>query len=940
MKLIDRCVAIFILVFSTYAGYPQDYAFSRLPYPEEGDWGIISGIAQDPQGNMWFAGERLYRYDGKDFTTYPSSEIHALCAAKDGMIWVGTAAGLERLDPVTGTIKKFGAHLNDPTELPADYINTIYQDKAGTIWVGTGEGLSRYNAQKENFTSFRHNPNDPASISDNTVIALYEDSHGEFWIGTGTSFIQQRTGGLNKLDRATGKFTRYLHNDNDPASLLDDRISAILEDSHGVFWVGSANNGLHIMDRAKGTFQRLLYDSLRPGALSGPQYVKNIEPKDFITFISEDAAGNIWIGALQGGLVSYNPATKAVVRYNENRTVNTTLFSDRMFWRCYNSSDGIVWMNTWEGSLFKVDPSRTRLPFYTLSTAVNEAVEDSPGVFWLATQKTGLVLKDLEKNTEKIFLHDEHNPNSISSNKTLSLLKGSDGMLWVGTDKGLNRFNTAKNEFTHYRREDGNPNSLPSDTVTIIREDKDRLLWLGAFGGGLSSFNRQTGKFTPYKHNERDTASISSDAVATILEDNKKRLWTGNWFGGGVNRMDGRNGKFTHYLPGSNVAQLYLDAGGTIWACATTGLYRFSEKENKFVQFVNPLTGKNFIDAWAITEDLKKNLWVRTRSAIVRINESRSEVKLLGRSYGVEPLSNSFGIAITGRRGNILFGQTGGYFSFFPEQVSDKVSNPLLLLTELQMKDKKVIPGESGILPKNLSETGKINFAYNQNIFSITFKVINYSDEEAGNVQMMLENYDENWRTAPADGVCQFYSVPPGEYKFRVKLNVAQDKAVEKSISIIIHPPWWKTWWAYTLYVIIFIAGLWAFIRYRSAALRRKNIVLEEKVSQRTTELKKSLEELRATQAQLIQSEKMASLGQLTAGIAHEIQNPLNFVNNFSEVNGELISELKGELASDSYRNGNSQNVMDIIDDINQNLTKINQHGKRADAIVKGMLEH
>jgi len=140
--------------------------------------------------------------------------------------------------------------------------------------------------------------------------------------------------------------------------------------------------------------------------------------------------------------------------------------------------------------------------------------------------------------------------------------------------------------------------------------------------------------------------------------------------------------------------------------------------------------------------------------------------------------------------------------------------------------------------------------------------------------------------------------------------------------------------------LIIFVAGLWAFIRYRSAALRRKNIVLEEKVSQRTTELKKSLEELRATQAQLIQSEKMASLGQLTAGIAHEIQNPLNFVNNFSEVNGELISELKGELASDSYRNGNSQNVMDIIDDINQNLTKINQHGKRADAIVKGMLEH
>ena len=110
---------------------------------------------------------------------------------------------------------------------------------------------------------------------------------------------------------------------------------------------------------------------------------------------------------------------------------------------------------------------------------------------------------------------------------------------------------------------------------------------------------------------------------------------------------------------------------------------------------------------------------------------------------------------------------------------------------------------------------------------------------------------------------------------------------------------------------------------------------LEQKVAERTQDLKKSLDDLRATQHQLIHAEKMASLGELTAGIAHEIQNPLNFVNNFAEVSGEMIEELGEELAK-----GNGQLAKEISKDIKQNLEKIHHHGKRADAIVKGMLQH
>ena len=117
--------------------------------------------------------------------------------------------------------------------------------------------------------------------------------------------------------------------------------------------------------------------------------------------------------------------------------------------------------------------------------------------------------------------------------------------------------------------------------------------------------------------------------------------------------------------------------------------------------------------------------------------------------------------------------------------------------------------------------------------------------------------------------------------------------------------------------------------------LSNQNETLEKQVQERTSALNESLQNLKSTQAQLIHSEKMASLGELTAGIAHEIQNPLNFVNNFSEVNTELIEELKTELAT-----GNQQQAIEIANDIKENEEKINYHGKRADAIVKGMLQH
>ena len=183
-----------------------------------------------------------------------------------------------------------------------------------------------------------------------------------------------------------------------------------------------------------------------------------------------------------------------------------------------------------------------------------------------------------------------------------------------------------------------------------------------------------------------------------------------------------------------------------------------------------------------------------------------------------------------------------------------------------------------------------------------------------------------------------FYpNLPPGEYLFQVK--AASDKGVWNQeavqLRIIVLPPWWATWWAYLIYALLVLILIYSIIRWRTKSLEKEKIILEKNVAERTAALNESLQNLRAAQSQLIHSEKMASLGELTAGIAHEIQNPLNFVNNFSEVNHELLQELK-----DAYERNDQDLIRELTKDLMENEEKVMHHGRRAESIVKSMLLH
>ena len=955
-----------------------DPVFSEFRLPGENYGNAIQKIAQDSIGFLWFGSQNgLHRYDGlsvKTFRHQPENKnsilnnyIEDIYVDKSGNIWLAhyTSGGITCYDPYHEKFIRHQFDPDDPEGIVGNTTNVIAQDHEGLIWIGTDDGLSRMDPATGKCKNFKHIPGDGSSLSCNVIRDIYVDKKGVVWVATGFPFdINGNCGGLNRFDPKSQKFVRYLDKSLRENQQTNLKIRGMLEDSKGNFWVGTNGNDLYLLDRNTEVFRCVNRDMVNyPELVSAWKKIKFKTPSSHVTSITEDNTGKLWITLYNSGVMIFDPETKTC-SFTGIRSKAEGKISSGNAWQIFEAKDGSMWMATAAAGMKLYKLTSTTNPFnffsfkpykiYLLNDDVISITDDTDGNIWIGTRSPEYpLLQILHLNRKQPLIQKIHWPAKIQAKYVTSLtVDKSSGDLWIGTDRGLLKRDRVTGKFDHYL------DHLNYTTIQSPLIAKNGLVWVPDIETGLYRLNPETRTFTHFNLKNRsstDSASVANLNPHCVHEDINGQIWVG---GGGwndignplyIDRYDAAKGTFVPYIKEKEATAgvEILSSENYLWFCNNmTNIQQIDMRNgSRKIIFTLPVYPEDLIESRFLrfNRDDAGRFWMYKNGRIFRFDHSDNKYYVFGSNYGIPKIGKTGCNLFKTANNHMLIAGENGMISFDPSQVSNKQMyiSPKVIISGMYINNREIKynGNTEKILTQPIFKSDIIHFNHLQNTFSFSLACFDFFDPSNIILEYMIEGIDNTgWRRdLTGSQTITYNNIPPGKYTLKVKgtNSFGVESAEITSLQIVIHPPWWKTIWAYIFYIVTLIVIIWSYIRFKSKAIRKQNVMLEKQVKIRTSELNKTLEHLKHTQNHLIQKEKMASLGELTAGIAHEIQNPLNFVNNFSEVSNELIDEMSDELT-----NGDIEEAKAISADIKSNLEKINHHGKRAADIVKGMLEH
>jgi signal transduction histidine kinase/ligand-binding sensor domain-containing protein/CheY-like chemotaxis protein/AraC-like DNA-binding protein len=805
----------------------------------------VTAALKDSRGYMWIGTDNgLCKFDGYSFenlvnipgntASISSNYINALAEDKNGKIWVGTMDGLNVLDPNTEKFERFYHSDNIKQSISNNKIFSILCDKEGTIWIGTDDGFDQFVASPRSFITYKPNPHNPFSIKGKSVNAIVEDNQKNLWLGNWN-------GGLNKFDKIGKRFTNYPQTESLHKKSPNDIWSLLYDQKSGCIWVGTYWSGLFCFDPKIQQYTPFSsHDNLNIGAFS-------IENANDSTLVVGSNAGFYFINKGNG-------------QWRKIGDVNSTADG-----YVYNDKAGIIWLCGKDG-LTKVDFTQYKFHFIPLSIEPREVKSMllQGSILWLATNN-GLYQFDLIKKRTKLFYHT-NDPSSISSNQVGKVYLDNEGVLWATTENGFDKFDANKNRFIHHFHHSALSNFFNEDVFRDIIEVNPHEYWL-ATDAGLKIYNEEKQQFKHYYNDDRNPNSIASNHIFNLLKDKKGNVWIGT-NGNGVDRFDRKTGIFHHYayndkntssLSNNIVHCIFEDSKKNIWICTADGLNKYVPESDSFIVYSrkNGFASNVFNN---LVEDSMGNLWINSATGISKFTPQTLTVTNFDEGDGVF----SHSLIYKSADGKMYLGGNSGVVVFDPSKIKWNNKIPRIYLSDFQVFNKSVKPGANSPLKKPISIADTAFLNYNQNVFSIEFVSLNYTHSEKNAYRYKLEGFDEKWNFNSSQRRVTYTNLNPGTYTFKViaSNNDGIWNRTPKSLIIIISPPWYQTWWAYTIYAI-FIGGLvYLYLLYRDHQAKLK---YEIQIAHYESEKEKELSE-----------RKLAFF----TNISHEFRTPLTLIIN------------------------------------------------------------